>query len=300
MIEVQGITKKFDNFVALNSLSLSVEKGSVYGLVGPNGAGKTTLIKHISGAYRPDAGEVRIDGQPVYDNPAVKQRTAYIPDDLYFPPTFSAHDMAVFYSGVYHTFSWDVYRQLGELFRIDEKKRVAKLSKGMQKQVAFWVSMAAQPDVVLLDEPVDGLDPVMRRTVWSVMMREVADRGLTVLVSSHNLRELEDVCDHVGILHNGELLLQKALFDMKSDTHKIQVAFAGAFPEKLEYEFNILSKSSIGKVTTLIVRCDKDVVMDKIRKYDPLLLDVIPLTLEEVFIYELGGKGYDFSHILGR
>ncbi len=299
MIDVMQVTKRFDGHVAICNLSFRVAKGSVYGLVGPNGAGKTTIIKHIVGAYRADKGTIKVDGEPVYENVPIKRRVVYIPDDLYFPPAFSAKDMARLYSDAYPQFCWERFEKLAPVFGIDPKKRVRKLSKGMQKQVAFWVGMSALPDVLILDEPVDGLDPVMRRMVWSVILQDVADRQLTVLVSSHNLRELEDVCDHVGILHAGQLMLQKALDDLKSDTHKIQVAFDGPFPDKLAYEFDILAKQMVGKVYTIIVRCDRSSVLEKIEKYHPILLDVVPLTLEEVFIYELGGKGYDFSHILG-
>ncbi len=298
MIQIQNVSKKFDDHTALAGVNLSVEKGSVYGLVGPNGSGKTTLIKCLCGVYRMDGGTITVDGETVYDNPTLKQKIAYIPDDLYFPPTYTPYDMAVLYSTLYPDFSWERYRELGQIFDLDEKKRVAHFSKGMQKQVFFWVAMSCQPEVIILDEPVDGLDPVMRKKVWGVILSEVEDRQVTVLISSHNLRELEDVCDHVGILHLGEVLLSKPLSDMKSDTFKLQVAFEGDVPQGLLDGLQILNHTESGRVHLFIIRGEREVILEKVASFNPILSDLIPLTLEEVFIYELGGKGYDFKNIL--
>lgn len=298
MIQIENVSKRFDGYKALNSVNISVEPGSVYGLVGPNGSGKTTLIKCLCGVYRTDGGTITVDGETVYDNPQLKGRISYIPDDLYFPATYTPRDMALLYASLYPSFSWERYHELATLFELDEKKRIAHFSKGMQKQVAFWVSMSCRPDIIVLDEPVDGLDPVMRKKVWSVLLQEVEERRVTVLISSHNLRELEDVCDHVGILHRGEVLLQKALADMKSDTFKLQIAFEGDFPEALLHELNILNHTQTGRVHMLILRGTRDEILQTASGYAPLLADLIPLTLEEVFIYELGGKGYDFKNIL--
>ena len=298
MIKVTNLTKKFDDHTALSGVNLHIKKGSVYGLVGPNGSGKTTIIKHIMGIYKQDKGSVLIDNENVYDNTELKQRMVYIPDDLYFPPTFSTIDMAKFYASLYKNFSWDKFHELSKIFTIDKKKRVAKLSKGMQKQVAFWISISCSPDIIIMDEPIDGLDPVMRRMVWSVILNEVSKRDVTVLISSHNLRELEDVCDHVGILHLGKVLLEKPLDDMKSDTHKLQIAFSEHLPQELTEKLDVLCSTTTGRVTTLIVRGAKEEILKTANSYNPLLADLIPLTLEEVFIYELGGKGYDFANII--
>ena len=298
MIKIENVTKCFDDHKALDNVSLNINKGSVYGLIGPNGSGKTTIIKHIMGVYKQDSGSVLIDGVPVYDNYDIKQKMVYIPDDLYFPPTFSALDMAKFYASIYKSFNWDKFNELSKVFEIDKKKRVAKLSKGMQKQVAFWVCIAAEPEIIIMDEPVDGLDPVMRRMVWRIILKEVSERNVTVLISSHNLRELEDVCDHVGILHLGNVLLEKPLDDMKSDTHKLQIAWDGETPEGFKEEFEILHESQSGRVKTFIIRGSGDKISENIKKYNPVLADLIPLSLEEVFIYELGGSGYDFKNIL--
>ena len=201
MIEVRDLKKSFDGFLALDGLNITVPKGTVYGLVGPNGAGKSTVIRHLAGIYRQDAGTVQVDGQPVYENPAVKRRIAYIPDEIFYYTQASIQDMARFYRDVYPNFDAERFEKMGAAFALDPKRLMRKLSKGQQKQAAFWLGVALRPDVVLLDEPVDGLDPVMRRQVWSMLLADVAERGTTVLVSSHNLRELEYVCDHVGIMH---------------------------------------------------------------------------------------------------
>jgi len=204
MIEVQKLTKSFGKYKVLDDLNLRVNKASVYGLLGPNGAGKTTLIKHLTGLYRQDQGIVTIDSQPIYENSEVKSQMVYIPDDLYFFSQYSIDETAKFYAKIYPEWNWNRYEQLKQVFPIDSKRRVVKLSKGMQKQVAFWLGICTMPRVMILDEPVDGLDPVMRKKVWNLILQDVAERQVSVLVSSHNLRELEDVCDHIGILPQWE------------------------------------------------------------------------------------------------
>ena len=204
MIEVRDVVKTFDGFRALDGVTMTVPRGAVYGLVGPNGAGKSTLIRHLTGIYRPDSGTIDIDGQPVYENPAVKARIAYIPDVVFYFPQATIPDMMRYYRGIYPKFDTARYQKLGEVFQLDPKRQIRRLSKGMQKQAAFWLAMCLRPDVLVLDEPVDGLDPVMRRQVWNLVLADVAENGTTVLISSHNLRELEDVCDHVGIMNGGK------------------------------------------------------------------------------------------------
>ena len=211
MIEVKNVVKTFDGFTALNDATLSVPTGAVYGLVGPNGAGKSTIIRHLTGIFRQDSGTVQLGGEDVWENAALKARIAAIPDDWYYFSTATIRDMMRFYKGFYPGFSMERYEKLKEVFNLDEKRPIRRFSKGMQKQAAFWLALSAMPDYLILDEPVDGLDPVMRRQVWSLMMGDVAERGTTVLVSSHNLRELEDVCDHVGIMDHGPVLLERSL-----------------------------------------------------------------------------------------
>ncbi len=211
MIEVKELHKSFDGFEALRGLTIHVPRGAVYGLVGPNGAGKSTVIRHLAGIYRQDSGEVLIGGEPVYENPAVKAKLAYIPDDIFYFGAATIRDMKNLYRAMIPTFSDERFEKLREAFPLEEKRALRRLSKGMQKQAAFWIALSCCPEVILLDEPVDGLDPVMRRQVWSLLLQDVAERGTTVLVSSHNLRELEDVCDHVGIMDKGRMLLERPL-----------------------------------------------------------------------------------------
>ena len=293
-ISAENVRKTFDGFNALDGLTLSVPKGAVYGLVGPNGAGKTTFIKALAGITRVDGGHIKIDGEDVYDNLSVKKKTAYVSDDLFFFPTYTIKQTAKLYAGIYPDFSWDDYKEMVKFFKADENKRCRRMSKGMQKQVAIWMALCCHPEVLILDEPVDGLDPVMRKNIWSLIMQAVCDRSMTVLVSSHNLRELEDVCDHVGMVHKGQIVLEKALDDVKGSIHKIQTAFKDGFPEELSEKIEILHKSSFGSVETLIIRGEGEKIKEIVSEYSPLILDALPLTLEEVFIYELGGLGYEF------
>lgn len=297
MIRVKNVVKTFGDFKALDGVDINVEKGSVYGLVGPNGAGKTTIIKNLIGIYRPDSGEIKLDGQDIYENTEVKSRLIYVSDDLYFFPGYSIKDMAAYYRGIYPNWSDERFKAMGEVFKIDVKRNVRRLSKGMQKQVAFWLGLSAKPDIMILDEPVDGLDPVMRKNVWNLMLNDVAEREMTVLVSSHNLRELEDVCDHVGIMHKGKLVIEKALDEVKGNIHKVQTAFKGGLPRALEKELNPLKHEKSGSVDLLILRGSYRDLEKKISAYSPLILDVVPLSLEEIFIYELGGMGYELEVI---
>ena len=296
MIEVCNVTKCFGEFKALDELNMTVPTGTVYGLVGPNGAGKSTIIRHITGIYRQDSGTITVDGAPVYENPAVKGRIAYISDDVFYFNTASIRDMAKFYAGVYPNFSWERFNALQDAFALDQKRPIRRFSKGMQKQAAFWLCMAMQPEILVLDEPVDGLDPVMRRQVWSIIMADIAERGTTVLVSSHNLRELEDVCDHVGIMDHGKILLERSLSEMQENICKVLVALpdGGTLPAGL----NIVHQSSTGRLLTLILRGNQDEIAGAHYTAQPLFMDMVPLTLEEIFIYELGGVDYAVKDII--
>ncbi|MCR5332087.1 MAG: ABC transporter ATP-binding protein [Lachnospiraceae bacterium] len=298
MIKVEDLKKQFDGFKALDGVNLHAQKGSVYGLVGPNGAGKSTLIRHITGAYRPDSGRVLIDNEPVWENAEVKGRIAYIPDELFYFPQADIEDMMKFYKGMYKEFDSERYEKLKEVFEeIPLNRQIRRMSKGMQKQVAFWLAVCCKADVMVLDEPVDGLDPVMRRQVWSLLLQDVAERETTVLVSSHNLRELEDVCDHVGIMSKGKVLLERSLSSLQGNVSKIQVAFKdGAEPDLSGFE--IIHETSLGTVKTLIVRGETNEVKARFAALDPIVLDAIPLTLEEIFIYELGGENYEVKDII--
>lgn len=297
MLEAKNVVKTFDGFRALDGVSMTVPQGAVYGLVGPNGAGKSTIIRHFTGIYRPDSGEITLDGQPVYENPAVKGRMAAIPDDWYFFPQASIREMARLYAGTHPFFSWDRYHKLREVFPLSEKQPLRRMSKGMQKQAAFWLTMSCMPEVLVLDEPVDGLDPVMRRQVWSLVLADVAQRGTTVLVSSHNLRELEDVCDHVGIMDHGRVLLERSLAQLQDNMVKLQVVFPDGMTE-VPSDLPVLHASQIGRIHTFIMRMSAQEAEDRLAAYSPLLVDAVPLTLEEIFIYELGGADYAVKDIV--
>ena len=298
MIMINDVVKTFDGFRALDGLTMQVEKGSIYGLVGPNGAGKSTILRHITGVYRPDTGRVLVDGQPVYENPDVKRRIYSIPDELAFFPAASTRDMMKFYRGIYPNFDMERYEALRDAFpAVNEKHPIRRLSKGMQKQSAFWLALCCRPDLLVLDEPVDGLDPVMRRQVWSLLMSDVAQHGTTVLVSSHNLRELEEVCDHVGILSHGKVLLQRSLTDLQDNVVKLQVVFNGDMPE-LPADLEVLHAAETGRIHTLIVRGRAEEVKSRLAAFNPLLLEALPLSLEEIFIYELGGEDYEVRDIV--
>ena len=286
MLEMKNVTKTFGDFKALNNLSLHVPQGAVYGLVGPNGAGKTTVIRHLTGIYQPDSGTVTLDGQPVWNDPAVKERIGYIPDEVFYFPTSTLEDMHRFYRQMYEQFDEERYQKLRDIFPLPDGP-IRRFSKGMQKQAAFHLTLAIRPEVLILDEPVDGLDPVMRRQVMSLILSDVEERGTTVLISSHNLRELEDVCDHVGIMNHGEMLMQKSLADMQGNTVKLQIV--GDAPAG----FELLHESRSGRLNTFILRGTCEEVRARAEAMNPAYFDVLPLSLEEIFIYELGGVNYE-------
>ena len=296
MIEIKNLTKSFEGFTALDGISITVPSGSIYGLVGPNGSGKSTLIRNLMGIYRPDSGEILIDGSPVYENTEVKARMAYIPDDIFFFHQSSVKDMMRYYKGIYPRFDMERYEKLKGVFSLDENMPIRRMSKGMQKQAAFWLSMCMRADILVLDEPVDGLDPVMRRQVWSIIMSDVAENGTSVLVSSHNLRELEDVCDHVGIIDHGRLLLERSLSELQENISKIQIALPEG--KTLPEELDILHQSSTGRLSTIIVRGEPGAVLSRLQECEPLFVDALPLSLEEIFIYELGGADYAVKEIV--
>ena len=297
MIEVNSLVKRFDGFTALDGATLSVPAGCVYGLVGPNGAGKSTLIRHLTGICRQDSGTVCIGGENVWENAALKTRVATIPDEWYYFLQSSIRDMMRFYRGFYPNFSMERYEKLKEVFQIDERRLLRRLSKGMQKQAAFWLALCCMPDYLILDEPVDGLDPVMRRQVWSLVLGDVAQRGTTVLVSSHNLRELEDVCDHVGIMDHGKVLLERSLAQLQDNMVKMQVVFREN-EDQVPPQLPVLHASRVGRVHTLIMRMSAQEAQERLSPYNPLLADAVPLTLEEIFIYELGGVDYAVKNIV--
>ena len=292
MLELKNVTKSFGSVKALEDLTMTVPKGAVYGLVGPNGAGKSTAIRLALGVYRPDSGSITLDGKPIYENPEIKSKISSIPDEVFYFQSATMADMKSYYKRLYPNFDEQLFDRLYEVFPLPKNSPIRRFSKGMQKQAAFHLSICTHPELLILDEPVDGLDPVMRRQVWSLLLGEVAQRETTVLVSSHNLRELEDICDHVGIMDQGKMLLERSLADMQGSTHKLQLV--GNVPMDLE----ILHESSSGRLKTLVVRGDAQQIVQKVKETEPAYFDVLPLSLEEIFIYELGGVNYEVKNIV--
>ena len=292
MLSLQNVIKTFGDFRALDELTMTVPKGAVYGLVGPNGAGKSTAIRLMTGVYRPDAGEITLEGMQIWENPAQKVRIGYIPDDIFYFPSATMEEMRRYYRGIYPDFDDELFERLYDVFQLPRKGQLRRFSKGMQKQAAFHLAICTRPDVLILDEPVDGLDPVMRRQVWSLILSDVAQRQTTVLISSHNLRELEDICDYVGIMDRGRMLLERSLADMQGNIVKLQLV--GDAPEGLQ----ILHESTSGRLKTLVVRGSAQQVEQTVSAAAPVYYDILPLSLEEIFIYELGGVNYEVKNIV--
>lgn len=291
LITAKNVVKKFDKFTALNHFNMNVPEGSIYGLVGPNGSGKTTTIKHLIGMYKQDEGEILVNDEKVYDNERVKSKIAYISDDLYFFHGYSIKDMAKFYSKIYKDFSFEKFNELQKVFNIDIKRKVNKLSKGMKKQVAFWLTISCSPEIMILDEPIDGLDPIMKENVWKILLEEVKKRKMTVIISSHNLKELENVCTNIGIMKNGEMVLEKELEKKDNNIQKVQIVFSNNSQiSKIREKLSILKEEKVGSVYYFIVKGEQKEIEDILNKYKLTLMEFLPLSLEEVFMFENGGE----------
>ncbi len=291
LITAKNVVKKFDKFTALNHFNMNVPEGSIYGLVGPNGSGKTTTIKHLIGMYKQDEGEILVNDEKVYDNEKVKSKIAYISDDLYFFHGYSIKDMAKFYSKIYKDFSFEKFNELQKVFNIDIKRKVNKLSKGMKKQVAFWLTISCSPEIMILDEPIDGLDPIMKENVWKILLEEVKKRKMTVIISSHNLKELENVCTNIGIMKNGEMVLEKELEKKDNNIQKVQIVFSNNSQiSKIREKLSILKEEKVGSVYYFIVKGEQKEIEDILNKYKLTLMEFLPLSLEEVFMFENGGE----------
>ncbi|WP_347861643.1 ABC transporter ATP-binding protein [Salimicrobium sp. PL1-032A] len=297
MIEAVNIRKRFRSETIIEDVSLSVRKGSVYGLLGSNGAGKTTLLRMLSGILKADEGSVRIDGGTVFENNQVKERIIFLQDDLYFFSQYTPKQMAAFYKETYPSWDESRYQGLKYILGLDENKKINKLSKGMKRQVAFWLSLSAKPDVMILDEPFDGLDAVVRKTIKSMMLQDVAEREMTVVISSHNLKEVEDICDYIGILHKGKILLERDIDDLKEEFHKVQVAFRRGI-EPVTDALSLVHKERRGSVYIYILRGDKEQIEDHFLSQEPVVFDQLTLTLEEIFIYEMRRVGYAEEDII--
>ena len=298
MIQVERLTKKFQTYTALNQISVSVQPGSVFGLVGSNGAGKSTLLRTIAGIYKPDSGTVAIDGTPIFEHPNVKNDIFFISDFPYFIPQSNMKEMAKFYASMYSNWSHERYRELCSLFPIEEKMKISSMSKGMQRQVALICALSTQPKVLLMDEIFDGLDPVMRQLLKKLLAREVSERNITVMIASHNLRELEDVCDHVGLLHQGGVVFEQELDGLKLNLHKLQAVFKPMISMDVFSYLDILKFDMKGSLINMVIRGDKGVISRRIEALKPVYFEMLPLTLEEVFISEMEVSGYDIDKII--
>lgn len=299
MIEATGLVKKFGDFKALKEITFKISGGQVYGLVGSNGSGKSTLLRILAGVYEQDGGLIAVDNVKVFDNTEMKGRIFFLSDTPYFFNNATLIDMADFYNRMYPNFSYTRLEELNKIFTIDPKGKISNMSKGMQRQAALILAFASSPDYLLLDEAFDGLDPVMRASLKQLIAADIADRNMTVIIASHNLRELEDLCDSVGLLHFGELVFNENLSTLKTGVHKIQAAFKTVPETEIFKGLQVLKHERTGSLLQMVIKGDVKEINAFFEKLDPIFFEQTPLTLEEVFIYELGGLGYDVNGILG-
>lgn len=295
MIQAVDLTKKFDDFTALEKLTCTINDGCIYGMVGSNGAGKSTFLRIITGVYKPTSGEITIDGKPVWNNPEVKKRMAYVPDELYFINGASMNRMADMYKAFYSHFDMDRYKELTSTFGLDPKNPVNSFSKGMKRQAATILALATRPDYIFFDETFDGLDPVMRNLVKNLICDDVMERNASAIITSHSLRELEDTCDQLALLHKGGLVVESDIQNLKTAQFKIQIAFMDEYDRSRFDGIDILHFTKHGSVSNMIVRGDREATVAKLRAMNPTIMDVLPLSLEEVFTYEMEALGYSFN-----
>lgn len=298
MIKIQNITKKFDDTVALSGVTSEIQDGCIYGLVGSNGAGKSTLLRLILGIYKPDEGEILIDDVDVQKDPSVKDRLIFVPDELYFLPQSNMKQMAVFYKNIYKKFDMERFTHLTEVFGLSPEKKLSTFSKGMRRQAAIILALSCMADYVFLDETFDGIDPVIRNLIKKVLYADVCERNTTFVLTSHSLRELEDTCDSLALLHKGGIVFESAVEKLKTKLFKVQAAFSGDYGKDKFTGIDIVSFEKHGSVSSFIVRGDREETEKRIQAMNPVLFEVLPLSLEEVFIYEMDALGYEFRDVL--
>lgn len=298
MITADNVTMKFGDFAALKSLNCRIPNGCIYGMVGSNGAGKSTLLRLISGIYKPQTGIIKIDDEPVFDSPDVKNKLVFVPDELYFLPRASLERMAKMYSSIYRNFSYDRFNELVSTFKLNPKANIGTFSKGMKRQAATILALSCKADYILFDETFDGLDPVMRNLVKNLLYDDVMERNATAVITSHSLRELEDTCDQLSLLHKGGIIFESDITNLKTSLFKVQVAFKEEYDKSKFESIDMLSFTKHGSVSSIIVRGDREETTAKITAMDPLLYEILPLSLEEVFVYEMDALGYAFSDVL--
>ena len=298
MIQISKVTKRYDNIKSLDSVTASIKPGSIFGLIGSNGSGKSTLLRVMSGIFRADSGEVLYDGENVYENVRLKNKLVYLSDDQYFLSSSTIDDMANLYASVYTDFSREEYLRLLDLFCLDRFRKVATFSKGMQKQAAILLGLSAMPQYLLCDETFDVLDPVMRQMVKRLFADAVESRGMTAVIASHNLRELEDICDHIGLLHKGGILFENEIDSLKENIHTVQAVFSRKIQIEDIARLGTVSIKQRGSMVAVVMRGSVDEVRTKVQALEPDFFEIIPLTLEEIFISEMEERGYDYSKIV--
>ena len=299
MISIEQVTKKFGDIRALDQVEAQISENSIFGLAGTNGAGKSTLLRVISGVLRPEEGQVKIDGLPVWENPAAKRRLCFIPDTSCFFPNATSEMMRDYYRVIYPEFDSGRFDELLEQFGLDPRRKIQTFSKGMKKQVSVLLGICTNTEYLLCHETFDGLDPVMRQAVKSLFASEILNRKFTPVIASHSLREIEDICDHVGLLHRGGILFSRELDDMKLEIHKIQCVIPDPLKEEeLLCEMEVLQHSKRGSLLTVIVRGSEEEVERKIMEKQPLFSEILPLSLEEIFISETEVAGYDVKNLI--
>lgn len=298
MITVKDLTMKFGDFTAIDNMNCTIPEGCIYGMVGSNGAGKSTLLRLISGIYKPVNGKVLINGEEIYDNTDVKNRLVFVPDELFFLNGANLIRMAKLYSNIYKNFSYDRFKELVKQFKLDPNKNIGTFSKGMKRQASTLLALSCRADFILFDETFDGLDPVMRNLVKNLLYDDVLERGATAVITSHSLRELEDTCDQLALLHKGGIVFESEINDLKTSLFKVQTAFSEDYDRTKFQGLDILSFSKHGSVSSLIVRGDREETVEKITAMHPILFEILPLSLEEVFVFEMDALGYEFSEVL--
>ena len=298
MININGVTKYYDTFKSLDNVNAVISNGSIFGIVGSNGSGKSTLLRIMCGIFRADSGSVLYNGENIYENVALKDKVIYLSDDQFFLQGSTLGDMAKMYAAIYSSFSYETYNELVELFGLPLDRKISTFSKGMQKQAAILLGLSAKPQFLLCDETFDGLDPVMRQLVKRILAKEVAENGLTPIIASHNLRELEDICDHIGLLHKGGILFESEIDSLKENIHTVQAVFANPVSADKIAEMGTVSIKQRGSMVTAVVRGTRGEVEAKIEALSPEFYEIIPLTLEEIFISEMEERGYDYTKVV--
>ena len=298
MITIKNVSKKYDKINVLDNLSCNIKDGSIYGLVGANGSGKSTLLRLINGIFIPDSGEILINDEKVFDNEKIKQDLVFVPDDLFFYPGYTLLDTAKYYEAMYKKFDIDYLKRLANIFKLDLNRKISTFSKGMKRQCALICAIATHSKYMFFDETFDGLDPVIRNTMKKILVEEMEKNNTTIVLTSHNLRELEDICDNLGLLYKGGILFESEIDNIKTNMFKVQISFNKDFDKNTFKNIKILSYKKIGSVATLIIDDEDKTSRKKLEKLNPVILDFLPLTLEEVFIYEMEALGYEFNEII--